>query len=226
MPVALVIEVAPHKSVRANPETTEFRGLLETGMVGHGFEVLGGNVSGPPVEPGNTIVPASFADLMVIFELVENTDKDVTVFQLGINAFEPDSARKVAAESLISDRFQEGDVAERSRALKSLASTACSSLAMTIRDNLRPPRACGRHMWVVVERPPKNFDIKLNSALKKRACWQALTYSTRDQIVFHVHTNLPVETLTSRLKNDLALETKGLVIESAKETILIRKASR
>lgn len=221
-PVILLISNLPSKATREHPDWPAFRQKVNAAMADHGFEVRGHNVTDPwataDIKPGL----ATWVDVLVIFELVWHKKKDRRLVTIAAEAIQPSSARKIATDTRHSESFSASDPAAKKRILDDLATKTCASISRNIKLTLDPARACGRHMWVVIKQPPKNFDFKLHRLLKKHACWRALTSSTKNKAVFHVHSETSPDDLAASLRTDLSVEKTGFTVEVTKGTILIQ----
>jgi hypothetical protein len=107
------------------------------------------------------------ADIYITFEGHLARLKDMRTFMLGVEAYEPLTARKLASETALSNPGPYETLEER----LVLAMNACGqimpALSSQLEQTLKPDQQMGKRYNLVVYNPPKNLDMIMAMALKQ-----------------------------------------------------------
>jgi uncharacterized protein DUF6175 len=124
------------------------------------------------------------ADVYIIFEANKKKKGNSVAYEVGINAYETTTSRKLGSETALSSPRTTWVAGEESAAMMEGLNDAMAKVMPQITDYWKEDAPKGNRFTIVLKNAPKNTDVKLSSSLKK-VCRFVKTKSFPTQVNFY-----------------------------------------
>jgi hypothetical protein len=174
-----------------------------------------GEVSGAEEDEAAQLAMAVGADVYIVFEANKKKKGAAVAFEVGINAFETTTGRRLAAETALSAERANWTATGESKAMMEGLNDAMGRVMPQISDYWKEDAPKGKKFYVVFNNAPKRTDMKMNGVLKKACSHVKLVTSTKATVKFQVQCKLDNLELSGAIDEGITAKMGGSAYDFA-----------